>query len=102
MTDTSKLIELRHKTDSELPAMIERELDRGLALASVAATKASPLYKKAGRIYSTMKTLLPTPADVHQPDRSRLESKLRELGAALERTPAKEIPRQMVFSAQGD
>ena len=102
MTSTSKLTELRRKTDRELPVIIQRELERGLILAGVAASKASPLYAKADKIYSKMKTLLPTLARADQSERTRLESKLQELRVALDRVPAHVVRQQMTFSAQGD
>jgi hypothetical protein len=102
VTSTPKLIELRQKTDRELPLMLQREVERGLILASVAATKKSPLYAKADKIYSKMKTLLPTLDGMDQGERSRLESKLHELRTALDRTPARAIAQQMTCSAQGD
>ena len=102
MSSASKLIELRRKTDRELPVMIQRELERGLTLASVAATMRSPLHTKADRIYSKMKTLLLAVDGVDHAERSRLELKLQELRAALDRAPAGGVRRQTASSAQGD
>ena len=102
MSSSTKLKELRRKTDQELPVMVHRvhrELERGLILASVAATRTSPLYAKADKIHSKMKTLLPALDGLGE--RARLESKLRELGAALDRTPAR-TSHQMTCAAQGD
>ena len=91
----SKLIELRRKTDRELPEMIERELERALTLASVAATSSSPLRKQADTIYSRMRVLLPVVDSISPAERSRLESKLDELRAALDYPSGKGIVRRM-------
>lgn len=99
---SSKLVELRRKTDRELAIMIQRELERGLTLASVAATKTSPLHVRADEIYSKMETLLPALDGASQREQSQLKLKLRELRVALDRVPAKEIRPQMICSAQGD
>jgi hypothetical protein len=89
VTSTSKLIELRSKTDRELSLVVQREVERGLVLASMAATRRSPLHIKADNIYSKMKALLPA-LNGDQGGRSHLESKLAELRAALDQTSAKE------------
>ena len=59
MSRESKLVELRSKTDRDLLILVRRELDRGMALASVATGKGSPLYVKAESAYSMVKLLLP-------------------------------------------
>jgi hypothetical protein len=98
----SKLIELRRKTDRELPEMVLRELERGLTLTSVAANSGSPMHQRADRIYSRMKTLLPTLGGLDPAQRSQLESKLKELRAALDRVPGKRIQWELVTSARDE
>lgn len=82
--------------------MIQHELERGLALASVATNKASPLHARAAEIYSKMETLLPALDGAGQGTRSQLKLKLRELRKALDRVPAKKVGQQMAYSTQGD
>jgi len=84
MSSPSKLVELRRKTDRELPVLIQRELERGLTLASVAASSSSPLRKKADNIYEKMKALFPVVDGIDSAQRAQLESKLDELRAALD------------------
>ena len=43
-SNTQKLRVLRARTDHDLLILICRELDRGLLLVNVAATKSSPLF----------------------------------------------------------
>ena len=72
----TKLAELRAKTDRDLQRILDMELDRGLALANVAATRHSKFYAQAEAIYARSKQLLPmTPA---------FENKLKELRMALD------------------
>jgi uncharacterized protein (DUF3084 family) len=71
-----KLAELRAKTDQDLRRILETELDRGLALANVAATRRSTFYEQAETIYARSKELLPMTPEV--------EDKLRELRMALD------------------
>jgi hypothetical protein len=80
-----KLAELRAKTDWQLLAVIERGLERGLVLASVAATRDSALYMQAKLAYEEAHKLLPTIYGLSQP--RQLEAKLKELRAALDRAP---------------
>jgi hypothetical protein len=94
VTTTSQLIELRRKTDRELPVMVQRELERGLILARVPAASDSPLHAKASEIYSKMKRLLPALDGVGQHELSRLESKLQELWVAVEKNLTMGTPRQ--------
>ncbi len=72
----NKLAELRAKTDRDLQRILELELDRGLALANVAATRQSKFYAQAETIYTRSKELLPMTPDV--------EDKLKELRMALD------------------
>ena len=60
------------------------DLERGLALANVAATRQSVFRSEAEEIYVRTKALLPHLSGLDQDERMRLEAKLRELGMALE------------------
>jgi len=98
----SKLIELRRKTDRELPEMVLRELERGLTFTSVAAKSGSPMHQRADRIYYRMETLIPALGGLDPAQRSQLESKLKELRAALDRAPGKRIQPELVTATLGE
>lgn len=100
-SEPSKLIELRRKTDRELPLVILRELERGLTLASVAATRSSPFRREADRIYSKMRSLLDAIDGLGPAARIQLDSKLNELRAALDLSE-KRMVRQPACVMQGD
>ena len=72
----SKLAQLRAKTDRDLLRILEADLERGLALAHVAATPQSRFYASAETIYARSKELLPLTPEV--------EDRLRELRMALD------------------
>ena len=93
-TASSRLVELRHKTDRQMLIVIQRELDRGSTLASVVASKGSQLYIRAERAYEKATSLL-TKLDgaLGQDERKRVESTLRELRASLDSVPAQKIQR---------
>jgi hypothetical protein len=73
--DTSKLVELRSKTDRQLVQLITRKLDRAACLASV-----DQLQGPAERVYDEVRRLLPL---VSRSDRRRLEARVQELAAVL-------------------
>ena len=93
MTSTSKLVELRRKTDRQLLITIQRDLDRSLILASVVATKASPLHEWAEKTYQRARFLLTKLDGVLQDEQALLESKLAELRAALDQVPPQKVQR---------
>jgi hypothetical protein len=93
MSRESKLVELRRKTDRDLVVLVQRELNRGLTVADVAATKGSPAYAQAERAYQMVKVWLPLISGLDQDERRDLELRLRELGAALDRQPSERIKR---------
>jgi hypothetical protein len=64
MSKTAKLAALRGKTDHDLLVLIERELDRGLTLLSVASAKSSPMYRQAEMAYGKVLMLLPKLSDL--------------------------------------
>ncbi len=45
-SNTQKLRFLRARTDMDLTVLVQRELDRGLALVEVAATRNSPVFAR--------------------------------------------------------
>src|SRR5262245_29279112 len=83
----SKLVELRDKTDRELLFLVEREVNRALAMANVATTRDSPLYIEAARAYENVTKLLPTISDRSPDRRALLETTLKELHIALDSAP---------------
>ena len=93
MSGTSKLIQLRRKTDRELLIVIQRDLDRSLLLANVIATKASPLHEWAEKAYQRAKFMLTKLDGVPQDEQTLLESKLTELRAALDQVPPQKVQR---------
>jgi hypothetical protein len=79
MSNTGKLAELRGRTDRELLVLIQRELDRALTLADVAA---------AEKAYDRTVTLLPNVPDVRQEERAHVDATLKELRRRLDQIPA--------------
>ena len=57
-SNTQKLRVLRARTDHDLLILICRELDRGLLLVNVAATKSSPLFAEAQRAWEAAAALI--------------------------------------------
>ena len=96
----SKLVELRAKTDRELLILLERELNRALVLAKVAATRESPLFTEAARAYESATKLLHTVPDRGRERPALLEATLKELRATLESVPAHRV-RVPCLSASG-
>ena len=86
-SNTQKLRVLRSRTDQDLLFLVQRELDRGLALVDVAATRTSPLFAQAVRAHSTAAELLPRIAGLSQEDRLCIEAKLKELRSRLDQAP---------------
>ena len=87
VVEFSKLAELRAKTDRDLARIIGMELDRGLALASVAANKQSVFRAQAELVYKRTKALLPKLAGSDTGEVAMLGGKLKELGMALDLVP---------------
>jgi hypothetical protein len=96
---SSRLVELRRKTDRQLLLVIQRELNRGMTLASVVVTQGSPLHLRAEKAYEKAKALLTKLESEGQDERSQLDSRLRELRAALDRIPAQKLQRHTASSA---
>ena len=58
-TNTKKLRVLRSRTDHDLLVLVQREIDRGLALVDVATTRNSPLFAQAEKAFATAQTMFP-------------------------------------------
>jgi len=97
-TNTKKLAVLRSRTDHDLLILVRRELDRGMTLVDVAASRNSPLFVKAQKACETAESMLPKISGLSQDDRLRLNAKLRELRERLEQVPAYANLRSFVTS----
>lgn len=84
-TDTQKLRVLRARTDHDLLALVQRELERGLTAVQTATTKSSQPYVQAQRAYDTATNLLPRLSD--SADRLRIEGQAKELRNQLDQVP---------------
>ena len=89
----AKLVQLRNKTDRDLLILVRRELDRGLTLASVAASKQSPLYVQAEKVHNTATTLLPRIGGLTEIELRELSLKMKEVRAALDQLPSETVSR---------
>jgi hypothetical protein len=87
LVDFPKLAELRARTDRDLVRILNSDLERSLALASVAASRHSVFRTQAETMYTLAKTLLPKLSGVTAEERAGLELKLKELAMALALVP---------------
>jgi hypothetical protein len=87
-SNAAKLAVLRTKTDHDLLILVQHELDRGLALACVAASRESAFHAEAEKAFRKVVTLLPKAPDMIQGDRLGIEAKLTELRFTLDQVPA--------------
>ena len=87
LVDFTKLAKLRARTDRDLARILNAELERGLALASVAATSHSVFKSQAEAMYTRAKACLPTLSEASADDLAELQGKLKELGMALDLVP---------------
>ena len=93
-TASSRLVELRHKTDRQMLIVIQRELDRGLTLASLVSSRRSQLYIRAEKAYEKAASVLAKlDGALGQDERRHVESTFRELRASLDNVPAQKIQR---------
>ena len=83
----SKLAELRARTDRDVARILDADLERSIALASVAATGHSVFRFQAEAVYARAKVLLPKLSGVRADDLAALETKVKELGMALDLVP---------------
>ncbi|MGD0365381.1 MAG: hypothetical protein ABSC93_31245 [Bryobacteraceae bacterium] len=79
-----KLAELRARTDHDLARILHADLDRSLALANVAASRRSVFRAQAESVYQLARTLLPKLSGASANEIAELETKLKELGMALD------------------
>jgi hypothetical protein len=84
---TRKLIALRSRTDHDLLALVNRELERAFALLDVTASRNSPSFAQAEKMLRMATTLLPRISDVSEDDRLRIETKAAELRSRLAQVP---------------
>jgi hypothetical protein len=82
-----KLEELRARTDRDLVRILNADLERGLALASVAATGHSVFRFQAEALYTRAKILLPQLSGAAADELAELQARLKELGMALDLVP---------------
>ena len=68
-------------------AMINKELDRGIAMASVAATSQSLFFAEAEEVYVRVKRVLPRVSGLKNTDHSALATRVTDLRMALEIVP---------------
>ena len=87
MGSISELEQLRARTDRELVALIERELDRGLEL----ARSADQHWAGAEKVSAEARKLLPKVYNLNE--RLRLERKVRELREVMGGFSMPEQPR---------
>jgi hypothetical protein len=86
-TNTQKLRVLRSRTDHDLLVIVNRELDRGLAMVEAAASRNSPLFTKAEKAFSTATALVPRIVGLGEGDRLRIEKTVKELWSRLAQVP---------------
>jgi len=85
--NTKKLAVLRARTDSDLLILVQRELDRSLALLDLSDTRNSPFFIRAEKARQTAAALLLKISALSQNDRLSLEARMRELRARLDQVP---------------
>jgi hypothetical protein len=84
--------------------MVNTELDRGIAMASVAATSQSVFYAQAEEVYVQVRTLLPKISGLSVADHTILATKVTDLRMALELVPgasARSHPAIFLSSVRG-
>lgn len=86
-SNTQRLRVIRSRTDHDLLILIQRELDRGLTLVKVTATRNSPPFAQAQKAHETVMSLLPKISGLDDCDRQRIEDKVKELQSRLDRVP---------------
>jgi hypothetical protein len=88
MAELTRFDGLRNKTEEQLIRIINKELDRGIRDARRALCSAAPAtgewYLRAERAYGEVSMLIPLAAEITHDERSRVESRLRDLSGMLE------------------
>ena len=77
--------------------MINKELDRGIAMANVAATSQSLFYAEAEEVYARVKRLLPKLSGLKRTDLTALANRVTDLRMALEIVPSATTKQQKLF-----
>ena len=85
---TQKLVSIRRRTDLDLLVLVQRDLDRGLALVDVATTRNSPLFAQAEKALATATAMFPRISGMSQGDGVRIGARLKELRSRLDQVPA--------------
>lgn len=67
--------------------LLTTELDRGIALANVAATTQSVFYSQAEQVYVQVKTVLPCVTGLSRGQHAALKAKVTDLRMAIELVP---------------
>lgn len=67
--------------------VVTTELDRGIAMANVAATLESVFYEQAEEVYTQVRTLLPKIKGLSPSDQTVLETRMTDLRMALQLVP---------------
>jgi len=67
--------------------MLNTELERGIAMANVAATAESIFYEEAEEVYTQARDILPRIKGLTRDDHSALETKMSDLRMALQIVP---------------
>ncbi|HTT65482.1 MAG TPA: hypothetical protein VMG35_26720 [Bryobacteraceae bacterium] len=70
--------------------MVKTELDRGIAMANVAASEVSVFYTRAEEVYVKVQTLLPKINGLSRDDRAALRMRVTDLRMALDLVPGAE------------
>ncbi len=84
---TRKLLTLRTRTDHDLFILVNRELDRAIAILAGMTDRKSPLFTLAERAFAEATAILPRIADLSAGDRQRIESKVEQLRSRIEALP---------------
>lgn len=85
MSNEHKLMTLHRRTNRDLVLLVQRQLDRGITLASVATSRNSAFYAEAEKTYVEVERLVMR-ALPPQPERKWIEHKLKELRSLLDET----------------
>ena len=85
---TKKLLTLRARTDHDLLVLVQRELDRGLALVKTANSRNSPDFALAEKARQTASALLSGIAGLSADDRLSVEAKVEQLRCRIAEVPA--------------
>lgn len=96
----SRLAHLREKTNRDLVRILEAEIERGLALGNVAASRRSTFYSEAEAVYAANTALLGRITGLDSAQAAKLERKLKELRMALDLVPGAMRMEEQPVSSQ--